>query len=162
MYRGAEYSSTACSAECVALKPCFHLCLRELRASAVQEGSLTFWAGNGKVQIPWWIPIVSGAGASLFAVMNSQHLSSCCRFVTDSPVSPPSLQMQNLQIWKADCTPPCYMCKGLERLWILCMCECMCVHMSVYKCMGAVFECIPSQWLSVWLCEEKKDWSKVK
>lgn len=35
VYRGAGYSSTACSAKCVALKPTFHLCLRELRASEV-------------------------------------------------------------------------------------------------------------------------------
>lgn len=85
----------------------------------------------------------------MLSVMNYQHLSCCCTSVTDSPVSLPSLQMQNLQIWKADCTPPCYMCKGLERLWSLCICECICVDMSVYECMGAVFECIPSQLLSV-------------
>ena len=71
----------------------FHLYLGKLRASEVQEGSPSFWMGNDKAQILWWIPIVNGMGASAFSAMNIELLSSCYSFVIDLAVNPPSLQM---------------------------------------------------------------------
>lgn len=152
---------TACSAKCAALKPHF---------PSLSKRAEGLWGSGGKpcfLSREWESPdpLVNSHsewGRNLPVLSYEFSASSCYRFVTDSPVSPPSLQMQNLQIWKADCTPPCYMCKGLYRLWIFCICEYMYVDMSVYKYMGAVFECIPSQRLSVWLCAEKKEWTKVK